>query len=87
MGRKILDVITDQQRYDTLAGNGGTLSRTPVIDGLAAEGVRYDRTHPQSVMCMPSRSRIVTGQYPSSDGVWMNGVPLPGDPPSVVEVP
>ena len=33
MGRKILLVTTAQQRYDTLACNGGPLSRTPVVDG------------------------------------------------------
>ena len=43
MGRKILFVTTDQQRYDTLGCNGGTLSRTPVVDSLAAEGVRTCR--------------------------------------------
>ena len=86
MGRKILFVTTDQQRFDTLACNGGILSRTPVIDGLAADGVRYERAHPQSVVCMPSRSTIVTGQHPTTHGVFMNGVPLPGDAPSVVEV-
>ena len=35
---------------------------------------------------MPSRSTILTGQHPSTHGVWMNGVPLPGDAPSVAEV-
>jgi arylsulfatase A-like enzyme len=86
MGRKILLVTTDQQRFDTLACNGGTLSRTPVVDGLAADGVRFDRAHPQSVVCMPSRSTILTGQHPSTHGVFMNGVPLPPDAPSVAEV-
>lgn len=86
MGRKILLVTTDQQRYDTLTCNGGTLSRTPVVDGLAAEGVRFERAHPQSVVCMPSRSTILTGQHPSTHGVWMNGVPLPEDAPSVAAV-
>jgi arylsulfatase A-like enzyme len=81
--RKILFVTTDQQRYDTLGCNGGTLSRTPVVDGLAAAGVRYERAHPQSVVCMPSRSTILTGQHPSTHGVWMNGVALPLDAPSV----
>jgi len=38
MGRKILLVTTDQQRYDTLGCNGGTLARTPVVDALAALG-------------------------------------------------
>src|SRR3954463_8845915 len=83
MGRKILFVTTDQQRYDTIACNGGTLARTPVIDSLAAAGVRYERAVPQSVVCMPSRSTMLTGQYPSTHGVWMNGVPLPVDAPSV----
>ncbi len=83
MGRKILFVTTDQQRYDALGCNGGTIARTPVIDRLAAQGIRYERAVPQSVVCMPSRSTMITGQYPSTHGVWMNGVPLPLDAPSV----
>jgi arylsulfatase A-like enzyme len=86
MARKILLVTTDQQRFDTLGCNGGALARTPVVDALAAEGVRFTRAHPQSVVCMPSRSTILTGQHPSTHGVWMNGVPLPIDAPSVAEV-
>ena len=83
MRRCILFVTTDQQRYDTLGCNGGALARTPVVDGLAASGRRYERCHPSSVVCMPSRSTILTGQHPSTHGVWMNGVPLPVDAPSV----
>lgn len=61
MSRKILFITTDQQRYDTLAVNGGTLSRTPVLDRLASEGIRYERCQPTSVVCMPSRSSMLTG--------------------------
>ena len=86
MGRKILFVTTDQQRFDTLGCNGGTIARTPVIDALAKQGRRYERAHAQSVVCMPSRSTIITGQHPSTHGVWMNGVPLPLDAPSVAQV-
>lgn len=86
MARKILLITTDQQRYDTLGCNGGTLSRTPVVDGLAAAGIRYERAIPQSVVCMPSRSTILTGQHPTTHGVWMNGVPLPVAAPSVAAV-
>jgi arylsulfatase A-like enzyme len=86
MGRKILFVTTDQQRYDAIGCNGGTVARTPVIDALAAQGYRYERAQPQSVVCMPSRSTIITGQHVSTHGVWMNGVPLPIDAPSVAEV-
>ncbi len=85
MGRRILFVTTDQQRYDTLGCNGGAVARTPVVDALAASGHRYERAHPQSVVCMPSRSTMITGQHPSTHGVWMNGVALPLDAPSVAE--
>lgn len=86
MGRKILFVTTDQQRYDTLGCNGGTLARTPTVDALAAAGVRYERAVPQSVVCMPSRSTMLTGQHQATHGVWMNGVPLPVDSPSVAQL-
>ena len=39
MGRKILFITTDQQRYDALGCNGGAIARTPVIDRLAAQGL------------------------------------------------
>ena len=85
MGRKILFITTDQQRYDTIGVNGGLLSRTPVLDSLAREGIRYERCQPSSVVCMPSRSSMLTGQYPSMHGAWMNGVPLAITAPSVAE--
>jgi arylsulfatase A-like enzyme len=86
VGRKILFVTTDQQRYDTLGCNGGRVARTPVLDAIAARGFRYERAQPQSVVCMPSRATILTGQHPATHGVWMNGVPLPVDAPSVARV-
>ncbi|HUX03599.1 MAG TPA: sulfatase-like hydrolase/transferase [Acidimicrobiales bacterium] len=85
MGRRILFITTDQQRYDTLGVNGGTIARTPVLDRLAAQGVRYERCQPSSVVCMPSRASMLTGQFPSTHGAWMNGVPLRVDAPSVAE--
>ncbi|MAG04057.1 MAG: sulfatase [Acidimicrobiaceae bacterium] len=83
MGRKILFVTTDQQRYDALGCNGGTVARTPVVDALAADGIRYERAHPQNVVCMPSRATMLTGQHIRRHGVWMNGVPLPAEAPTV----
>ncbi|TXL71137.1 sulfatase [Vineibacter terrae] len=83
MGRKILFITTDQQRYDALGCNGGKVARTPVVDRWAAEGIRYTRAHAQSVVCMPARATMSTGQHVRTHGVWMNGVPLPADAPSV----
>jgi arylsulfatase A-like enzyme len=83
MGRKILFITTDQQRFDALGCNGGRYARTPVADRLAAEGLNYQRGHAQNVVCMPSRSTMVSGQYVQTHGVWMNGVPLPENAPSI----
>ena len=83
MGRKILFITTDQQRYDSLGCNGGTIARTPVVDALAADGVVYRRAYNQNTVCMPARSTILTGQYARTHGVIANGVPLPVDAPSI----
>ncbi len=86
MGRKILFITADQQRYDAYGCNGGVIARTPNVDALAAAGTTYRRCHPQSVVCMPSRATMLTGQHVSTHGVWMNGVQLPVDAPSVAAV-
>lgn len=59
------------------------MARTPVVDALAADGINFRRAHNQSVVCMPARSTMLTGQLVRSHGVWMNGVPLPDDAPSI----
>ena len=85
--RNILFITTDQQRYDSLGCNGGTVARTPVIDRLAAEGINYRRAYNQNTVCMPARSTMLTGQYVRTHGVVANGIPLPTDAPSVAAVP
>src|SRR5271157_312598 len=83
MGRNILFITTDQQRYDALGCNGGTIAKTPVADRLASRGINYRRAHNQNVICMPARSTMITGQYVRTHGVVANGVALPPDSPSV----
>jgi arylsulfatase A-like enzyme len=83
VGRKILFITTDQQRYDSLGCNGGAIARTPVVDRLAAEGINYRRAYNQNTVCMPARSTMLTGQYVRTHGVVANGIPLPVDAPSI----
>ena len=80
--RNILFITTDQQRYDSLGCNGGTVARTPVVDSWAAEGINYRRAYNQNTVCMPARSTMLTGQYVRTHGVVANGIPLPVDAPS-----
>lgn len=83
MGRNILLITTDQMRYDALGCNGGAIARTPVLDGLARDGINYRRAHNQNVVCMPARATIMTGQHVRTHGVWMNGVCLPEETPTI----
>src|SRR5215472_17980417 len=83
MGRKILFITTDQQRYDALGCNGGRIARTPIADGWARAGIVYRRAYNQNTVCMPARSTMLTGQYVRTHGVYANGVALPHDAPSV----
>ena len=85
MGRKILFITTDQQRYDSLGCNGNTFCRTPNIDALAKAGINYSRAYNQNTVCMPARSTMLTGQYVRAHGVFSNGVPLPEDAPSIAQ--
>jgi arylsulfatase A-like enzyme len=83
--RNILFITTDQQRYDSLGCNGGTVARTPVVDRLAAEGINYRRAYNQNTVCMPARSTMLTGQYVRTHGVVANGIALPTDAPSIAQ--
>lgn len=47
---------------------GDPLARTPTIDRLAADGIRYDKAFAVSGVCAPSRSAIITARWPVSLG-------------------
>jgi arylsulfatase A-like enzyme len=81
--RNILFITTDQQRFDSLGVAGNRVTRTPNIDALARSGIFYERAHVQNVVCMPSRTTMLTGQYPLTHGVVANGVCAPNDGPNV----
>jgi arylsulfatase A-like enzyme len=83
MGRNILLITTDQQRYDGLGFGGGKYAKTPVLDGLARSGIHYTQARNQCAVCMPARSTILTGQYIRMHGVTSNGIALPADHPSI----
>jgi len=83
MGRKILLITTDQQRYDALGCNGGLVARTPEIDQLAKTGLNFHQARNQNTVCMPERATILTGQYIRAHGVTSNGIPLPEDAPNL----
>jgi uncharacterized sulfatase len=63
----ILFVLIDDMGYRDLGCFGGTRAKTPAIDRLASEGMRFERFYVASPICSPSRCAFLTGQYP---GRW-----------------
>ncbi len=78
--------ITDQHRADWLGCYGHPVVRTPNIDGLAANGMSFDRFYVASPVCMPNRSSLMTGRMPSVHGVRANGTPLSRDAVTFVDL-
>lgn len=58
----------DQMRADFLASYGHPSVKTPNIDRLADEGVRFDQCYVQHTVCSPSRCSFMTGWYPHVRG-------------------
>ena len=72
----VLFITLDQFRADSLSCAGHSLVRTPNLDALAAEGVRFARHYSQAAPCAPGRAALYTGTYQMNNRVVANGTPL-----------
>ena len=75
----ILIFIADDQGEGDLSIYGHRSLRTPNIDRLGHEGLRFDNAFLTISSCSPSRSSILTGRYPHSTGAEDLHMPLPAD--------
>jgi arylsulfatase A-like enzyme len=72
----ILFLLVDDQRNDTLGCAGHPIIKTPVIDSLAAEGVRFSNAFITTSICAASRASILTGLYERTHGYTFGTPPL-----------
>ena len=77
--RNFVIFIADDQGENDLGCYGNTVIRTPNIDRLAAEGMRFTHAYLTISSCSPSRSSILTGRYPHNTGAEDLHQPLPAD--------
>ncbi len=83
-GLDVLLVTVDTLRADALGAYGNARARTPWIDRLAAEGVRFERAHAHNVVTLPSHANILSGRYPFQHGVRDNaGFRFPEEAPTL----
>ena len=71
--------VADDMAWEDSGAYGHPSVRTPNIDRLAKEGVRFDRAYLTCSSCSPSRCSIMTGRYPHSTGAAELHLPLPAD--------
>jgi arylsulfatase A len=63
-------IFTDDQGYEDLGCFGSPLIKTPEIDKMAAEGARFSSFYSANAICSASRAALLTGRYPSRNGVF-----------------
>ncbi len=80
-----LFIIADDHAGYVLGCDGNRLARTPNLDALAAQGVRFSRHYCNSPVCTPSRQSFFTGQLPHSAGVTRLPTPLAEDKPTLAK--
>ncbi|MCC7374552.1 MAG: sulfatase [Verrucomicrobiales bacterium] len=73
----VLFILCDDLRPAALGAYGSKHVRTPNIDGLAKEGVRFANAFCTTSLCSPSRASILTGVYAHRHGVRDNFTELP----------
>jgi arylsulfatase A-like enzyme len=66
----ILLIVSDDQGYADLGCYGGAEIQTPVLDRIAAEGVRLTNFYVAWPACTPSRGALLTGRYPQRNGLY-----------------
>ncbi|MFW9783288.1 MAG: sulfatase [Candidatus Heimdallarchaeota archaeon] len=81
----VLFIITDAQRADYLSCYGNKNIKTPNIDRLSKESVRFTNSFCTNPICMPNRATMITGVYPNVHGVRSNGINLSEDFPNIIK--
>lgn len=59
----IVIIYTDDLGYGDVSAYGATKIKTPNIDRIAAQGLRFTSAYATSATCTPSRFSLLTGQY------------------------
>lgn len=78
-------IIADDQAWDDSGAYGNNKIRTPNIDRLAREGLKFKRAFVTISSCSPSRSSLITGRYPHNTDAEQLHWPLPAEQVTFVE--
>jgi arylsulfatase A-like enzyme len=66
-------ILTDDQQQAAMSAYGNKILKTPNMDRIGSEGVRFNEAFVTNSLCAPSRASILTGLYSHAHGVITNG--------------
>lgn len=72
----IILVMTDDQGWGETSYNNHPLLKTPNLDAMAANGLRFDRFYAGGPVCSPTRATVMTGRANARTGVLSHGYAL-----------
>ena len=76
----VIVILADDVGYGDLGSYGATKTKTPNLDKLASQGIRFSDAHSPSTVCTPTRYAMLTGQYafrnPKGAGILSGVAPL-----------
>ena len=83
----IILVMSDDQGWGDVAYNGNPIVKTPHLDSMAQEAIRFDRFYSAAPVCSPTRGSCITGRHPYRYGIpWANAGSLPEEEITLAEV-
>ncbi|MCX7916466.1 MAG: sulfatase, partial [Verrucomicrobiae bacterium] len=72
-------MLTDQWRASAFGFTGDPNVKTPRLDKLAAESIRFANAVSTCPVCTPYRNALMTGRFPTTTGMFLNDLYLPDD--------
>ncbi|MCP3858018.1 MAG: sulfatase-like hydrolase/transferase, partial [Phycisphaeraceae bacterium] len=75
----IVFIMTDDHTVQAMGCYGSRINRTPQLDRIARDGVRFEQGYCTNAICGPSRATLLTGAYSHVNGVVDNNAAFDGD--------
>jgi len=85
----IIYIMSDDHAAPAISAYGGFLSevfKTPNLDRLASEGMRFENTFCTNSICTPSRANVLTGKYSHKNGVYTLNEILSDDQETFIKI-
>lgn len=74
--KQLIFLMTDTTRKDMVGCYGNPKMKTPNLDKIAREGIRYENAYSCQPVCGPARSAIFTGTFPHTNGMVTNSIAM-----------